>query len=632
MRCKKLLSCFVCLDHWDDLDYPMSSSIYDESISDIWNGDAVKQMKQNGEFFNYKEHLGLTISTDGVAVFKSSLESLWPVYLVVNNLPPKIRMNKENMILCCVWFGPKPAMKCLLEPVVEMLQSLYMIGVSIKVPGGMKTLRAVLLNGVFDLVAKAPIVNMTQFNGKYGCLVCTHPGSTLSRGCRVYLPDIDPPPVARTHEHVLIAAQKAVQSGVSECGIKGNSVLSDVLDLVDGIPIDYMHAVLEGVTRWLLHTWLNSENHQKPYYLGRKVQQIDELLMKQRPPSDFSRPPRSLKRHMKYWKASELRNWLLFYSLPLLLEFLPPIYLHHYALLVCSLHILLQECITANLISTAEVMLQDFGRMLPELYGDKSCTANAHLLCHLVKYVRLWGPLWTHSAFGFESYNGHLQYLFHSRANIIDQLVFNIDIQQTLQLLQPSLIKHESSDVMEHLHIKRKPAYNTRMQKIEDHIYIVGKTIQRNISAEESNLLGITAGTVTIFTRLFNHGVLYDSLSYHKRECKRNDQVCHFIHNDFKFGVIKYFTLAPEPVAVIQAFKPSKDTYLKRVGHPCRTVLEEYKQIDLLSLFVYEIHATDPGPTITIPIKNMKGKAVYLELHNNQFNYILSTPNKYEHH
>ena len=50
--------------------------------------------------------------------------------------------------------------------------------------------------------------------------------------------------------------------------------------------------------------------------------------------------------------------------------------------------------------------------MLPELYGEASCTANAHLLTHLTKYVQSWGPLWTHTAFGFESKNGHLKHLF----------------------------------------------------------------------------------------------------------------------------------------------------------------------------------------------------------------------------
>ena len=325
----------------------------------MWNGDAVKPLTGNSGFSTYPEHFGLTLSTDGVPVFKSSLDSLWPVYLIVNNLPPGIRTNKENTILCGLWFGPKPAMRSLLQPIVEMPQSLYTAGITMKIHGGIKTIRAMLLNGIFDLVAKAPIVNMIQFNGNHGCLVCTHPGSHHLRGCRVYLPNYEPLPTARTHTSIMKAAHEAERSGAPVCGIKGVSVLADSLDLVNGIPVDYMHAVLEGVTRWLLCTWFRSENHREAYYLGRSVRQIDDLLLKQRPPSEFSRPPRSIQRHLNYWKATELRSWLLFHSLPLLLDFLPSLYFHHFSLLVCALHILLLDCLSCSQIDAAEVMLHD---------------------------------------------------------------------------------------------------------------------------------------------------------------------------------------------------------------------------------------------------------------------------------
>ena len=78
-------------DHWNDLHYPMYSSLQDGQIHDIWNGDAINNLKQS--FFTHPEHLGLSLSTDGVPVFKSSQDSLWPVYLIINNLPPIIRMN-----------------------------------------------------------------------------------------------------------------------------------------------------------------------------------------------------------------------------------------------------------------------------------------------------------------------------------------------------------------------------------------------------------------------------------------------------------------------------------------------------------------------------------------------------------
>lgn len=200
----------------------------------------------------------------------------------------------------------------------------------------------------------------------------------------------------------MAAAKTADTLGTPVMGIKGISVLSMSLDLVNSIPVDYMHAGLEGVARLLLRAWFDSENHREEFYLGRSGRQIDDLLLQQRPPHEFTRPPRSVLNHRNYWKASELCNWLLFYSLPILMGHLPPLYLHHCALLVCAIHILLQESLTTMQINAAESMLSDFVALLPELYGERSCTINTHLLTHLAKYVRLWGPLWTHSAFGFE--------------------------------------------------------------------------------------------------------------------------------------------------------------------------------------------------------------------------------------
>lgn len=64
-------------------------------------------------------------------------------------------------------------------------------------------------------------------------------------------------------------------------------------------------------------------------------------------------------------------------SFLLLLDVLPPLYWHHYALLVCAMHIMLSDSITHPQIDAAE---EEFYNLLPELYGEGSCTANAHSL------------------------------------------------------------------------------------------------------------------------------------------------------------------------------------------------------------------------------------------------------------
>ena len=155
----------------------------------------------------------------------------------------------------------------------------------------------------------------------HGCPTCLNPGEW--NGSRYYLPSHPSPP--RTNDSALKAAEEAEAKHVTVDGIKGKSILTNVVDLVSAIPIDYMHCVLEGVMKWLTEKWFNSSSHGLPYYIGRCVKAVNSCLLLQTPPHDFSRAPRSIEKHRKFWKASEYRNFLLYYSLPILSSTLPPI-------------------------------------------------------------------------------------------------------------------------------------------------------------------------------------------------------------------------------------------------------------------------------------------------------------------
>ena len=54
--------------------------------------------------------------------------------------------------------------------------------------------------------------------------------------------------------------------------------------------------------------------------------------------------------------------------------------------------------------------------------GLNFCKMNIHLLSHLTYYVRLFGPLWTHSAFSFEDCIGHLLQKSHGTHDIANQV------------------------------------------------------------------------------------------------------------------------------------------------------------------------------------------------------------------
>lgn len=73
-------------------------------------------------------------------------------------------------------------------------------------------------------------------------------------------------------------------------------------DLFKGMSFDYMHCILLGVTRKLLHLWFD-KHHAEIWYLGKAVKEIDILLCSVQPPREIKRTPRSIESTLKYWKG-----------------------------------------------------------------------------------------------------------------------------------------------------------------------------------------------------------------------------------------------------------------------------------------------------------------------------------------
>ncbi len=99
-----------------------------------------------------------------------------------------------------------------------------------------------------------------------------------------------------------------------------------------------------------------------------------------------------------------------------------------------------------------------------------------------------------------------------------------------------------------------------------------------------------------------------------------------------KFGQLQYFTLNPQPAAIIKIFEPTGATLLGRAGHSCRPALQIHKRLNCLSMFVHEIKPPcDDNEVKIVPICSIEGKAIHLKLFNSQFDYVLQQPNIYEH-
>ena len=106
------LLCFFEDKHFvDQLDYKFKHEVEkqekgtDENIEDIIDGENFKRFFGKGGFLRNRYHLAFQMNTDGVALFKSSTFSIWPVYLIICDLPPRIRYTRKYRIFAGLWFG-----------------------------------------------------------------------------------------------------------------------------------------------------------------------------------------------------------------------------------------------------------------------------------------------------------------------------------------------------------------------------------------------------------------------------------------------------------------------------------------------------------------------------------------------
>lgn len=53
-------------------------------LADIYDGYEYRKLHS---FLKHPTHVSLTLNTDGVAIYRSSKVSIWPVWFVINELP-----------------------------------------------------------------------------------------------------------------------------------------------------------------------------------------------------------------------------------------------------------------------------------------------------------------------------------------------------------------------------------------------------------------------------------------------------------------------------------------------------------------------------------------------------------------
>ncbi|KAK3728888.1 hypothetical protein QZH41_013899 [Actinostola sp. cb2023] len=114
---------FKGADFIEGLEYRFRRECTGDCINDVLDGSIYKEHFKEGGLLADPMNLSLKLNTDGVAVFKSSNFSVWPLFLAINELPPKLRTLRKYRLFTGLWFGEeKPFFSTFLKPFTDELR------------------------------------------------------------------------------------------------------------------------------------------------------------------------------------------------------------------------------------------------------------------------------------------------------------------------------------------------------------------------------------------------------------------------------------------------------------------------------------------------------------------------------
>lgn len=345
---------------------------------------AISEQLARTKYIVKNEIILIDLNIDGLPISKSSKSQIWPIL-------GKIYGDKAlTPFVISAYHGyskPSSVEKFLL-PFCQEYNILRQRGLIFDKKRYTVQIRSVIC----DSSARAFVTCVKSHNGYFGCGKCMQEG-TYSNHHMLFLESTAP---LRTDEDFKNRIQEDHHTGVSPFE-------SIQLPMVSRFPLDYMHLVCLGITKKLLLLWLSG--YQTSRLNGRKIAELSEMLitMSKWVPKEFARKPRSVD-ELNRWKATELREFLLYLGPIVLQNILPGDNLLHFNALNCAIQILCHpmDCFRNNQYST-DLLIQ-FVQIFKQLYGNDAIIYNVHNLLHINEDVLIFGPLDNFSAFPFENY------------------------------------------------------------------------------------------------------------------------------------------------------------------------------------------------------------------------------------
>ena len=245
-----------------------------------------------------------------------------------------------------------------------------------------------------------------------------------------------------------------------------------------------------------------------------------------KPPCEITRVPKPII-DSKY-KASEWKNFLLYYSLPILQDSMRQKYYKHWFLFVYSMNLYLKAQITNEELKLAKEAMIQFVKQVEPLYGKKFMRYNTHLLLHIPLYIKNYGSLWAWSAFPFETFNGVIKKLFHGTQSVLQQMSKSYSRLRFLKNNSDIIQKNDCSAKAQSLFIKLMKQCTVRnCIPYEENLKVFGKAKKLKLSVIEKIIIETLIGVPVqdnceTYNRFTYNKHLFHSTNYSRLQ-KRNN-------------------------------------------------------------------------------------------------------------
>jgi len=303
--------------------------------------------KMLSPLLNFNKHLltnineiNLGFNIEGLPLAKSSKRQFWPILCSVTNVP-QIRFLVFAVGIYYSSEKKPESIEDFLNLFIDEALDLINRGISIN-----NKLLSVNINQVIcDAPAKSFLLNVKSFNSTVGCNSCNEEG--------VYI----------DHRMTFLGVNSSLRTDY--CPLERLPI-----NIIEAVPLDYMHLVSLGVMKRLLKFWVRGNQSVRiPIDICKDID-TEMLSLRKYFPKEFARLPRPLN-DIEYWKATEFRNFLLFTGPLVFKKRLKNAFYLHFMKLHCAIKILitLDLCLLNNEI--AHNLIVEFVEEFKIHYGAK---------------------------------------------------------------------------------------------------------------------------------------------------------------------------------------------------------------------------------------------------------------------